>query len=546
MIKRDGILITKFEVLNMDCKELQELFDNISDSERLELLTSLSDEEMVIVFKKLNNDLASEVIVDLEKDEAIKVLEELPFDSSVAIINELGENHRNIYLEGHKEVSDKLKALKEDFLLLHPKDVANKIDEMDEVERNQFFNLFTAEELSDFFACLDEEDAARYLQELSDNKASDVLENMYSVDAADILNELEDEDKESYLELMDEDTKDDIETLAKYDEDTVGSIMNTDFISIDASMDVKDAMKILISKAPDVQVINTLFVSDKDKFVGTLDFRKLIITKSPCMIKDIMDEKEKYVDVNDNLEYALKLINDYDIYALPVLDGEKIEGVVTIDDSLEALTSEQEEDYNQLAGLVGEHEEDENVIVKVKRRLPWLATLVCLDLVVCLLISMFEGVISELTVLVLFQPIILGLSGNVGMQSLAVCVRSLSNHELSTNKMKFKHIASELRNGFVLGIIISILAFFACFAFLKITNGGMVNGIDESLKISIIVSVSIVCSLSLSCLFGCLMPIIFNSLHFDPAAASGPFITTLNDVLAITTYFGLAMILLSI
>nr|MCR5422472.1 magnesium transporter [Bacilli bacterium] len=231
---------------------------------------------------------------------------------------------------------------------------------------------------------------------------------------------------------------------------------------------------------------------------------------------------------------------------LPVLKDEKIVGIVTIDASLETLSNEQEEDYNQLAGLTGEHEDDESIGIKVKRRIPWLAILICLDLVVCLLISAFEGVISKLTVLVLFQPVILGLSGNVGTQSLAVCVRSLANNELSNKKQKFKHILSELRNGFALGLIVSILTFVICFGFLKITKSANIDGVDESIKIAVIVASSILTSLTVSSLFGCMMPILFNSLHIDPAAASGPFITTINDLLAITTYFTLASILMNI
>ena len=546
MIKKDGVILTKFEILNMSDEEIKDLFDNITDDERVEFLNSLSEEEMLAVFEKLDTDQAAEALVVLDDEEISKLINDMSFDESVALINELEDEERDELLKEHQDISIKLNNLKQDFLMLHPKDVADKIDAMDEDEREQFFNLFNAEELAEFFACLDEEDAAKYLQELSDNKASDVLENMYTSDAVDIINELDEDDKDTYLELMDDDTKDEMEELSEYADDEVGSIMDTDFIEINADMDVKEAMKVLVSEAPDVATINTLFIFDNDKFVGTLDFRRLIITKSPCKIRDIMDEVDKYCLDTDNTEYAIKLINDYDIYALPVLKDEKIVGIVTIDSSLETLSDEQEEDYNQLAGLTGEHEENETVISKVRRRMPWLAILIFLDLVVCLLISAFEGVINELTVLVLFQPVILGLSGNVGTQSLAVCVRSLANNEITNHKQRLKHILSELRNGLTLGLIISVLTFGVCFAFLKISGSGIVNGIDNTLRISLIVSSSILASITVSSLFGCLMPIAFNSMHIDPAAASGPFITTINDVLAITIYFTLASILLSI
>ncbi len=546
MIKRNDKSITKFELLNLNDEELNELFESITDIEKNELRLTLTKEEISQIFNRLEPDLASKLIVDFKDDDVKKILEEMPFDDSIALINELEEDERDNYLNNSKEILNKLESLKADFLLLHPKDVANKIDEMTNEERESFFNLFTAEELSEFFACLDEEDAAKYLHSLSDNKASDVLENMYTDDAVDIINELDEEDATNYLDLMDEDTIKNLESLSEYDEGVVASIMNTDFIGVDASMDVKEAMKILVEKAPDVVVINTLFVSENDKYIGTLDFRKLIVTKSPCKIKDITDINTKYCKVEDDIEYAIKLIDDYDIYALPVLDGEKIAGIVTIDDGFEALQDEREEDYNQLAGLTGEREENETIKSKIVRRIPWLSILIILDLFVCLLISSFEDIINQFTVLVLFQPVILGLSGNVGMQSLAVCVRSLSNNELSSKSKRLKHILLELRNGMVLGILIAVLAFVIAFLFLTITKAGMINEENKTIGISLVVSISIFASLSLSCMFGCLMPILFNSLHIDPSAASGPFITTLNDIIAISTYFLLAIMLLRV
>ena len=169
MIEKDNMKITKFEILNMEQDELRELFDTIDDKERVELLDSLTDEEMLSVFEKLELSQAAVALSDLYEEDVSKLISDMPFDESVALINELEEEERNDLLNEHHEISEKLNNLKEDFLLLHPKDVANKIDEMTIEEREQFFNLFNAKELADFFACLDEEDAARYFQELSDN-----------------------------------------------------------------------------------------------------------------------------------------------------------------------------------------------------------------------------------------------------------------------------------------------------------------------------------------------------------------------------------------
>ena len=544
MIKVNDKVITKYELLNMESEQVNELLKSLNEAELKELYADLTKDELSSLIKLLDSDIASELIVSLNDEEIKEILEDIPFEESVALINELEEEEREDILEKHKDLSNKLDSLKSDFLTLHPKDVADKIDEMDDEEREEFFNLFSANELADFFAYLDEEDAAKYLHILSDNKASDVLENMYVDDAVDIINELEDEDKDNYLELMDDETVEELNEVSEYSEDEVGSIMSTDYIALDSEMDVKEAMKVLVEGAPDASTINTLFVSDKDKFLGVLDFRKLIVTKSPCKVRDITNTNIKYCLATDSINDAINLIDSYDIYALPVLEGEELKGIVTIDDGFEALESKREEDYNQLAGLSGERSEDESVITKVKRRMPWLATLIFLDLVVCVLISMFEDVINQFTVLVLFQPVILGLSGNVGMQSLAVCVRSISNNELDNKKKKTKHVFFELRNGLTLGLIIGILTFVVTYLFLLVTKSGIIDGIDKGLAIATVVSVSIVVALSLSCLLGCLLPLLFNAIKVDPSAASGPFITTLNDVIAISTYFSLAMLLL--
>lgn len=538
--------LPKEQLLVLDSEKINEVISSFSDDELKEYVDGLDKESLIILFDKIEADLGSKIIMLLDDDEIKKVIDNIPFEESVALINELEEEEREDLLEQNQKIFDKLNVLKADFLSLHPKDVADKIDEMDDEEREYFFNLFTASELSDFFAYLDEEDAAKYLQILSDNKASDVLESMYVDDAVDIINELDKKEKDNYLELMDEEISDEIEEISEYSDNEVGSIMSTDYISIDANMDVKDAMKILVNNAPDVDTINTLFVNKDNKFFGILDFRKLIVTKSPCLVGAITNQKTKFCEVTDSINDAVNIIDDYDIYALPVLKNGVLKGIVTIDDGFEALRAQREEDYNQLAGLSGEREDNETVISKVKRRMPWLATLIFLDLIVCILISMFEDVINSYTVLVLFQPVILGLSGNVGMQSLAVCVRSISNNELDDKKNKAKHIFRELRNGLILGLIIGILTFIVSWIFLTITKSAILDGVDKTIIISSIVSISIWVALSLSCLIGCVLPICFSSMHLDPSAASGPFITTLNDVIAITTYFTLAMLLLRI
>ncbi|MFA6842814.1 MAG: magnesium transporter [Bacilli bacterium] len=422
--------------------------------------------------------------------------------------------------------------------VMHPGDVANLIENLKDQEKQRVFKVLSDAALSEIFAYLDEEDAADCLQLMSDKRASNVLGHMKSDEAADIINELDKDKIANYLKLLDEETRQKIEALRKYSDDFVGSIMNTSFIKLEASLDVKDAMKILLKRAPHVEVINTLMVENDEEFVGILDFRKLIMSKSPCRIGEITNKNAKYCEDFDSREYAIKIINDYDIYALPVLKNNKVVGVVSIDDSFSAMQEETLEDYTQLAGISGEFDENETVLLKVKKRLPWLSILIVLSLAVCWLISAFDNVIEAITALVLFQSVIKGLSGNVGTQSLAICVRSIANRELLTKKAIVKHCVLEFRNGLVLGLIIGLFTFVIGAMFLRLVVGSVWM---DAFRISGVVGVSIALSLSLSSLFGCLVPILFNSMHIDPSAASGPFITTTIDLIAIAVYFSLAI-----
>ncbi len=505
--------------------EQNKFINSLSDLEKKELLQSFSNYELRQFF--LNN-----------LQERKEYLSYLNDERKNYVLSSL-KNHYYLHIVDNKTI-EHIKQFQDNIKSMHPKDIAKYLEEMTEDKRNHFYKLFNIEQLSDIFGEFEEDDAAIYITELSQEKASDVLENLDVDDAVDIINELEQDDKEQYLNLMDEEAKQELTELAKYSDDEAGSIMDTNFILLDGMMDVKEAMKILLQKAKEVENINPLFVSLDHKFIGVLDFKKLIVTKSPCLVKDITNENCKRVEVDDTVEKVVSIVNDYDIYSLPVLKNGQIEGIITIDDAFRALHETREEEYNQLAGLSGEHESEESIFSKLKRRISWLLILCILDIFVCLVISSFENMINKATILVLFQPIVLGLAGNVGTQSLAICVRNISSQLIQTKKQKIIYILKELRNGISLGFFLGIGSFIVVYLYLLISS----KDNNPIWMISLIVAVSIFLSMSLSSLFGSLMPIFFNMIHIDPTAASGPLITTLNDMIAIATYFLLATILL--
>lgn len=424
---------------------------------------------------------------------------------------------------------------------VHPYDIANIFPLFDEKDRLKIYKVFNDEKLAEIFSYFD--DASQYLEELDKSKAASIITNMEPDDATDVISDLDPSFSKEIYNLLEKDTKDEIENLVKHEEGTAGAIMNSNYIWLESGIDVKLAMKKIVAEAPEAEDINTSFVIDNiGHLIGTLDLKKLIITKSPCIIDTIMNTNFKSVNVDDDVEDAVKIISNYDIYDLPVLENGILKGIITMDDAADAMVDEAEEDYAKFAGLTEDEEQDESVIKSVKKRIIWLAILLVLDIIVSIIISQFEYIyeVDSLTILVAFQPVILGLAGNCGTQSLAVSVRRIANEELETRKQAFKYLLKELLNGAITGLILGIVGFGLTITMLLLKNYTS----PLLLTIPTVVSLSIFGSLTLANLFGGLIPIIFYRCKIDPAVASGPFITTINDIVAIIIYFVLATLLI--
>ncbi|MFA6611912.1 MAG: magnesium transporter [Bacilli bacterium] len=423
----------------------------------------------------------------------------------------------------------------------HPYDIAKAFLDLTIEERKKIYHALSHEDLADVFEYLDEVDAAVFLKEMDVEHGSSVLGEMETDDAVDIINELE-EDAASYLENLAFEDKKTLNYLRTYEEDTAGSIMTTNFLEVNADWDVKEAMKYLIAEADEAEIVDPLFVSRNNQLVGVLDLKKLIIARTPKKIAEIMSEDFSFVTTNDSIVEASNKISNYDTYALPVLENQKLVGIITMDDALDVIQDESDEDLEKMASI-GEAKEGKATLFKtLATRIPWLVILLVLSSFVANVIGIYEHVIKQVTVLVLFQTLILDMAGNLGTQSLAVTIRSLGRNELdSRTKMRryfFKEFKISLINSFLLGI----LAFIVSYVFLLIND----NGTIDHAMISLIVCLSIFISLILSGLFGTTIPILFSKLKIDPAVASGPFITTLNDLISVMIYFNLAMLLLGL
>lgn len=437
---------------------------------------------------------------------------------------------------------DNLIVLKEQLKTLHEYELAKIFKQLNKSDLVKVSSLFSHSEAGEILSYIDSDDAAKILENLTDIQAAKIINTMEPDNAIDIIQELDVNKKKMIISLLDEEQKQDIKHLDLYEQNTAGSIMNSNYISVTSGSDVKVIMKEIITKAPEVESITTSFVVDSSNaLLGTLDLKKIIITKSPTTVDEIMNKNFKYVDVYDNLDMTTAVIQKYDVYSLPVLNKGILKGVITMDDALKTLIEESKDDYVKFAAISESLEKDERLLSSVRTRFPWLALLLMLNIGIALVISKFNFIfkIPELAILIVFQPILLDLAGNTGTQSLAITITAITKKELNTFPKITNHLFKEFLLGLVSGIILAIISVFIAFIVIQ-------NSTTTLTLIKIIPSLTIAVAASsvFANLFGTVIPIVFDKIKINPAAASGPLITTLIDVFTIIIYYGLVTLLI--
>ena len=428
----------------------------------------------------------------------------------------------------------------------HDSDIADALEDLTEEERLKVYSLLGVEKVSEIFAYY--ENVEEYIEEVSPDLAADIIQEMDSNDAFDVLNELDDEEKDEIIRLMEDESKEKVLALDKYNEDEIGSYMSDNFIVVSSSDTIASATKTIIKMAKEHDNIFTVYVVDENnKYFGAIDFKDLIIArKTDTLLDIIMTSYPSFYDTELMFECINKL-KDYSEDSIPVLNkDDEIVGVITSDILIDVTEEEIAEDYAKLGGLNDVEDIDESIFMSVKKRIPWLVVLLFLGLMVSNVTGAFEGVIATIPALVFFQTVILGMSGNGGTQSLAVTIRNISNGE-SKNKLA-KNIIKEICVGVCNGLIVAFISFLFVVAFLYLKkqeiNIGEGYQFEASIKVASIISGSLLIAMTISNLIGTTFPILLHKMHIDPAVASGPFITTVNDVVSIVIYYGLAMIFL--
>lgn len=422
----------------------------------------------------------------------------------------------------------------------HDGDLADAFEKLTKEERQRCYKALKVQRLSEIFAYL--EDVEDYFHEIGLEKSADILEEMDADDAIDLLETLPEDYREEIVNRIEKEAREDIELIASYDEDEVGSAMTTNFIVIKKGLSVKAAMKELIRQSGENDNISTIYVVDEnDVFYGAIDLKDLIRAREDTDLETITSTSYPYVNARAKKSDELERVRDYNEDSIPVLDeDDKILGVITAFDVVEAVDDELGEDYAKLAGLTAEEDLKEPLKQSIKKRMPWLIALLALGLVVSTVVGVFTDVVAAVPIVIAFQSLILDMAGNSGTQSLAVTIRVLMDEAL-TGKEKLKFVLKEMRVGLSNGFILGSTAFVLVGLYIHFLKG---QPFGTAFTISACVGVALWLAMIIASMVGTLIPMMFKKLKVDPAVASGPFITTINDLVAVVTYYGLSYLFL--
>ncbi|WP_019413403.1 magnesium transporter [Paenisporosarcina sp. TG20] len=427
-------------------------------------------------------------------------------------------------------------AFREEFLTLHPYNQSQFFEQVGPDSRQIIYQYLSPKEMAEIFQSieLDDDEYEPFLQEMEISYAADMLSEMYADNAVDVLNELGKDQVASYLTIMDNESAQEIKDLLHYEEYTAGSIMTTEYVAIPENSTVGSAMALLRKAAPEAEMIYYIFVvNENHQLTGVVSLRDLIIADMNTLISEIRNERVVSVSVSDDQEEVARMFKDYDFLAVPVVDFQNhLLGIITVDDIIDVLEEEANDDYSKLAGVSEMDTFDKGPLTAAKKRLPWLIILLFLGMITANLMGAFEATLDEVAILAVFIPLIAGIAGNSGTQALAVAIRGIATGDIK-NQSNLKLLMREGGTGLITGAVCALVVV------------GVVYFLYHDLLLGLLVGTAVVCSIFVATLSGSFVPLFINRLNIDPAVASGPFITTLIDIISITIYLGLASMFLT-
>ena len=425
------------------------------------------------------------------------------------------------------------KFIADAILPLHPADIAEILELIDLKGAQFLYRLLDKELASEVLVEIEEDTRDQFLASFSSEEIADSVNKMDADDATDIIQDLPEEVQEQVLNVLkDNDQSSDISMLMNYDENSAGGIMDVDFVAANWNWTVKDALNKLREQVENVDQIYTIYVVDSTKkFKGILSLKRFLYAKDDTLIKDIYRKDSISVLDIEEAESVASKMEKYDLVVIPVLsEDKKLLGRITIDDALDVIKEEAEKDYQMASGISEKVESSDSLFVISRARLPWLLIGLLGGILGAYVIGFFEEHLRENAVMASFIPLILAMGGNVGVQSSAIIVQSLANNTLNYESI-FKRLLKELTVALFNGFICAIIALIFCW----ITRS------DFALALTI--GVSLVAVFTYAGLFGTFVPLILNKYKIDPALATGPFITTTNDIIGLLIYFLIGMAL---
>lgn len=433
-----------------------------------------------------------------------------------------------IQLKNDKELKKRLDGF-------HYADIAEILDELNLENATYVIKLLDSETTSDILMEMDEDNREKILRNLSAKEIAEEIEELDTDDAADIISELpEARQQEVISNIEDQEHKAEITELLAYDEDTAGGLMAKELVKVYETWTVAGCMRRIRGQAKDVTRVHSIYVVNKqEKLIGRLSLKDLIVAKSQQKISEISNANVDYVNVNEDVEEVAKIMAKYDLEAIPVVDHNKtLLGRITIDDILDVLKEEANKDYQLAAGITTDVEADDSIFQLTKARLPWLFLGLVGGIGAFLIMEGFQNAFSKYAVLFFFTPLIAAMAGNVGVQSSAIIVQGLANNDVkgSINNRLIKEMLLAALNGIVLALFL--------FLFVLITK--------REINTALAVSVSLIAVIIVAGLIGTFVPLFLDKRGIDPAIATGPFITTSNDIFGILIYFTIAKLILGI
>ena len=423
----------------------------------------------------------------------------------------------------------------------HPLDIARMIENADPDRQFDLLNQLPLERMNAVFIELSDELALSYIDSLPVEKKKALLNTLEMDEVRNLLEDVESAEAGEMLSLLAGSKQQKMIRMLEYDEDCAASLMTTDFMVIQEGTSIADATGNLIKTVKDSDFIDELFVVDSEqKYLGSIELKNLLAARKGDKLDQITELNQTVIYEHDTVHTAIQKLRDYDDTVMPVLNEEEhLIGIITADDILDIMIDEYEENVERLVAI-GDYEEDSSALVRSKQRLPWLLASSILNLDVFASLSLFQNTIEQITALVLFQPMILGMAGNIGTQAIAVTILGLHHDKLGGLDETKNHIRNEVMIGLLNSLIVGFFGFIISFVFLSFVNMGS----QSPFYLAIVVGSSLAGGMFISAICGVFIPIALDRMKGDPAVASGPIISTINDLFALVVYFAIATAML--